>query len=340
MLRIDKPIREIALRRGTSPAQVPDELLRATEPYIVRGLASHWPLVDAARNSIDAADAYLRRFYEGATVGAMLGKPEIGGRFFYNHGLTGFNYYPAHARLDAVLDEMKGYRHNPHPAAIYVGSTDVDTVLPGLRQHNDIDLGKRDALASIWIGNQTRIAAHYDLPDNLAVVAAGRRRFTLFPPDQLANLYIGPLDFNPAGQPISLVDFAAPDYERFPRFREALQHAMSAELEPGDAIFIPSMWWHHVEALTPFNVLVNYWWRQSPVYMDTPTNALMLALLTMRELPAAQRLAWQEIFRHYIFEPSEANEAHLPPGARYALAPLDEHRARALRDTLLKRLDK
>jgi hypothetical protein len=270
----------------------------------------------------------------------MLGKPEIGGRFFYNQDLTGFNYYSARARLDAVLDEMKGYRDNPRPAAIYVGSTTIDTALPGLRRDNDIDLGGRDALASIWIGNQTRIAAHYDLPDNLAVVAAGRRRFTLFPPEQLANLYIGPLDFNPAGQAISLVDFAAPDYARFPRFREALRHAQVAELAPGDAIFIPSMWWHHVEALSPFNVLVNYWWRQSPDYMDTPTNSLMLALLTMRELPAEQRRAWQEIFRHYIFEPSAENEAHLPPHARHALAPLDEDRARALRGTLLKRINR
>jgi hypothetical protein len=340
MLPIDKPIREVELRGATLPATLPDELLRATEPWVVRGLAAHWPLVDAACSSIDAADAYLRRFDKGATVGAMLGKPEIGGRFFYNQDLTGFNYYSAHARLDAVLDEMKGYRDNPRPAAIYVGSTTIDTVLPGLRRDNDIDLGGRDALASIWIGNQTRIAAHYDLPDNLAVVAAGRRRFTLFPPEQLANLYIGPLDFNPAGQAISLVDFAAPDYERFPRFRDALGHAQVAELEPGDAIFIPSMWWHHVEALSPFNVLVNYWWRQSPEYMDTPTNALMLALLTMRELPPSQRRAWQEIFRHYIFEPGEENDAHLPPQARYALAPLDEDRARALRGTLVKRLNR
>jgi hypothetical protein len=336
MLPVDKSIREIGVQGG----KLPDELLRATTPYIVRGLAAHWPLVDAARSSIDAADAYLRRFYRDATVGAMLGKPEIGGRFFYNEDLTGFNYYSARARLDAVLDEMKGYRDNPRPAAIYVGSTTIDTALPGLRRDNDIDLGGRDALASIWIGNQTRIAAHYDLPDNLAVVAAGRRRFTLFPPEQLANLYVGPLDFNPAGQAISLVDFAAPDYARFPRFREALRHAQVAELAPGDAIFIPSMWWHHVEALAPFNVLVNYWWRQSPDYMDTPTNSLMLALLTMRELPAEQRRAWQEIFRHYIFEPSEENEAHLPPHARYALAPLDEDRARALRGTLLKRINR
>ena len=336
MLAIDKRIREIELRGPT----LPDELLRATEPYVVRGLAAHWPLVDAARSSIDAADGYLRRYYRDATVGAMLGKPEIQGRFFYNQDLTGFNYYSVRARLDAVLDEMKGYRDNPRPAAIYIGSTTIDTALPGLREHNDIDLNGREALASIWIGNQTRIAAHYDLPDNLAVVAAGRRRFTLFPPDQLANLYIGPLDFNPAGQAISLVDFAAPDHQRFPRFRDALKHAQVAELEPGDAIFIPSMWWHHVEALAAFNVLVNYWWRQTPDYMDTPTNALMLALLTMRELPTAQRQAWQEIFRHYIFEPDEANEAHLPPHARHALAPLDEDRARALRATLLQRINR
>lgn len=340
MLPIAKRVREVDAGGARPPASLSDALLRATEPYVVRGLAAHWPLVDAARSSIDAADGYLRRFYQGATVGAMLGKPEIAGRFFYNADLTGFNYYSAHARLDAVLDEMKGYRENPRPAAIYVGSTTVDTVLPGLRRDNDIDMGGRDALASIWIGNQTRIAAHYDLPDNLAVVAAGRRRFTLFPPEQLANLYVGPLDFNPAGQAISLVDFAAPDYDRFPRFREALQHALVAELEPGDAIFIPSMWWHHVEALTPFNVLVNYWWRQSPEYMDSPTNALMLALLTMRELPPAQRSAWQEVFRHYIFEPGEDSVAHLPPHARHALAPLDEDRARALRGTLLKRLNR
>src|SRR3546814_18893261 len=108
-------------------------------------------------------------------------------------------------------------------------------------------LGDRDPLASVWIGNRSRIPAHQDLPDNLACVAVGRRRVTLFPPDQLANLYIGPLDFTPAGQAISLVDFAAPDLARFPRFAEALRHAQVAELGPGDAVFIPRMWWRTEE---------------------------------------------------------------------------------------------
>ena len=92
-----------------------------------------------------------------------------------------------------------------------------------------------EQLASLWIGNRTRTAAHFDLPQNIACVISGRRRFTVFPIGQLPNLYVGPLDFTPAGQAISLVDFHAPDFERYPRFREALRHAQVAELEPGDA---------------------------------------------------------------------------------------------------------
>jgi hypothetical protein len=331
----DKRVRELQVGGA-----LPDELLRATTPYIVRGLAGGWPLVRAGLQAPEAADAYLRRFYGDATVTAMLGKPEIGGRFFYNDAVDGFNFLSVRARLDGVLDELQVQRGMERPGAIYVGSTTIDTALPGLRAENDIDLSGRDALASIWIGNRTRIPAHYDLPDNLAVVAAGHRRFTLFPPEQLANLYIGPIDFTPAGQAISMVDLAAPDLARFPRFAEAQRHALVAELGPGDAIFIPAMWWHNVEALDDFNVLVNYWWRQSPGWMDTPTNALMLAILTMRELPPEQRRAWQEIFRHYIFEPDEDSLAHIPANARYALSPLDDDKARILRGQLLKRINR
>jgi ribosomal protein L16 Arg81 hydroxylase len=270
----------------------------------------------------------------------MLGGPEIGGRIFYNEDLSGFNFASVHTRLDQVLMELARHSGNPRPPTIYVGSTTIETALPGFVEENPLDLGQRDALASIWIGNQSCIPAHYDLPDNLACVTAGRRRFTLFPPDQLKNLYVGPLDFTPAGQPISLVDLHQPDLARFPRFSEAMRHAQTAELAPGDAIFIPSMWWHHVEALECFNVLVNYWWRQSPAYMDTPANALMLSLLSIRDLPPDQLRAWQEIFRHYVFQADEQTAAHIPEGARRALGPMDDNAARMLRAQLLKKINR
>lgn len=337
MLPAAKPIREISgLRAGDLGA----EILASTEPVVLRGLVRDWPMVQAGLASPQAADAYLRRFYRDATVNAMLGAPEIDGRFGYNEDLTGFNFYPVRVRLDTVLAELEKHAQTEPAPTIYVGSTSIEGALPGFRGENDVDLKGREALASIWIGNHTVIAAHYDLPDNLACVAVGRRRFTLFTPGQQHNLYVGPLDFTPAGQAISLVDFARPDLERFPRFAQAMAHAQVAELEPGDALFIPSMWWHHVEALERFNVLVNYWWRQSPEWMDTPTNALMHALLSVRDLPPAQRRAWAELFRHYVFEADEETSAHIPPAARRMLGPIDDNAARAIRAQLLKRINR
>ncbi len=321
-------------------ASLPDSVLTSTEPLVLRGLARAWPIVAAARASQAAASSYLRRFYAGARVIAMLGLPEIEGRFFYNEDLSGFNFSSLQVKLDAILGELEDHRDDARPPAIYVGSTAVDNYLPGFRAENDLDLGGRDPLVSIWIGNRTRIAAHYDLPDNIACVAAGRRRFTLFPPAQLSNLYIGPLDFTPAGQAISLVDLHRPDLDKFPRFAEALAQAQVAELDAGDAIFIPSMWWHHVEALESFNILVNYWWRQSPGFMETPINALMHTLMTVRDLPPAQREAWRELFRHYVFDSDGSEAAHIMPSARRLLAPLDEEMARKLRVQLLNRMNR
>lgn len=335
-------VAEAIPEQRAEPGRVPDDLSMRAQPIVLRGVAAHWPLVHAAKTSAQAAVAYLQRFVAPAAPPAVatVGPPEIGGRIFYNADLSGFNVRQQAIPLGVVLDTLLKFSDYADPATIYVASTTIDTWLPGLNAENSLELQAPQPLASIWIGNRTRIAAHQDLPDNLACVAAGRRRVTLFPPDQLANLYVGPLDYTPAGQPISLVDFSAPDLERFPRFAQALEHAQVAELGPGDAVFIPSMWWHHMEGLDSFNVLVNYWWRLAPAWMDTPMNALMYALMTVRDLPPEQRVVWQEMFRHYVFEPSAATADHIPEPARRALSPLDEPRSRELRARLLQRLNR
>ena len=323
---------------GVDPQALPDTLLRSTEPVLLRGLVAHWPAAQAgARSGIQAA-AYLRQLWRGAMVGLLIGPPEIDGRFFYNHDLSGFNFRRETGRLDEVLDTLVQLAAVPRPPALYIGSTTVDTCLPGFQADNHLGFGPRNPLASVWLGNRSRIAAHFDLPDNLACVVAGRRRFTLFPPDAVDDLYVGPLDFTPAGQAISLVDFAQPDLARFPRFTQALARAQVAELGPGDAVFIPSLWWHHVEALESFNVLVNYWWRQSPEHMDSPMAALFLALMTVRDLPAVQRQAWRTLFEHYVFGADDHTAAHVPPPARGALAPMDDERSARLRAELIRRL--
>jgi hypothetical protein len=320
---------------------LPLDLLQQTQPVLLRGLVRHWPLVQAALQSDRQFCEYLRGFGANTKIGIWRGAPDIEGRFFYNADCSGFNFQREIGNFRALLDELLARAHEAQPPALYLGSTELEGSLPGLRHFNSLGFGQgQNPLVSLWLGNRARVAAHFDLPDNLACVVAGRRRFTLFPPDQVANLYVGPLDLTPAGQPISLVDVAHPDLARFPRFAKALEQAQTVELLPGDALFLPSQWWHAVESLAPVNALVNFWWRQSPAYMDTPMNTLMLALLSLRDLPPAQRQAWRALFDHYVFDADADTAAHVPANARGVLAPISEDRARQLRSVLLNRLNR
>ncbi len=296
------------------------DLMPLYQPAVLRGVARDWPAVQAARVSPYALADYLKRFDRGAVVEAFLGAPEIGGRFFYDETGRGMNFDRRPAPLGAALDELLRFVGHPEPPAIYVGSTPVAPVLPGFERANALDLLDEDIAPRLWIGNASIVQTHHDMSDNIAVVVGGRRRFTLFPPDQVGNLYVGPLDFTPAGRPISLVSLDDPDLERFPKFADALEQAQTAELEPGDAIYIPALWWHHVQAFGPLNMLVNYWWKPAEQPAGSPFDAFVHALRNVRRLPAPRRNAWRAFFEHYIFHANGDPAAHIPRGRQGVLA--------------------
>lgn len=323
---------------GISADSLSADMLKLSEPVIFRGLVKHWPLVNHGQQSAQQAQQYLQQFYNNKKVHTLIAPYKTNGRFFYTDDLSGFNFTKQNMVLTDVFKAIEQQHNSTTPDSYYVGSTSINHILPGFRNENDIDTLKNKPLVSIWLGNQSRIAAHYDIPDNIACVALGKRRFTLFPPDQLENLYIGPLDYTPAGQSASLVDFHQPNFKQHPKFREALVHAQVAELEAGDALFIPSMWWHHVEALSQFNVLINYWWRQVDIQLGAPIDALNHALLTIKDLPIEQRDAWRNIFEHYIFSATE--QTHIPKDKRGVLNPIDDNLARQLRALLVNKLNR
>ncbi|PKB14506.1 Cupin-like domain-containing protein [Novosphingobium kunmingense] len=323
-----------------APGALDARLRAADRPFIVRGLAADWPLVQAARAGADAACAYLVERARDRAFPVTIGTPGGGDRLFYDDLVTGMNFRSAQGPLAGILDGILANADKPDAPAIYLSSIDTEAYFQGLRQDNALPLGDRTPIESIWIGNRTRIAAHNDVPDNLAVCAAGRRRFTLFPPEQLGNLYIGPLENTPAGRAISMVDLRDPDFAKFPRFRAALDCAMVADLEPGDALFVPSLWWHHVEAFAPFNVLVNYWWRDAPAFLGKPEDALLHAILAVRDLPAADRERWRALFDHYVFDNGADVTRHLPDHARGILAPLTPDSAGQIRARLLRSLSR
>jgi hypothetical protein len=316
------------------------EVLAGGEPVVLRGLVSDWPAVAAARASHGTLLEYLRRFESGVLVDAVMTAPEFAGRIFYREGLDGFNFVRNRLPLSAVAEQALRYAGHAHAPAVAVQSAPIEESLPGFEQANPLPVADPSARPRIWLGNAVTTPTHLDEWFNIGCVVGGRRRFTLFPPEEISNLYIGPLDYAPTGAPMSLVQLHAPDFARFPRFRTALAAARGAELGPGDVLFIPPLWWHHVESLDSFNVLVNYWWHASgaPLGRDAGFDSLRHAILNLRTLPAPTRAAWRALFEHYVFgDPAEVT-GHIPPhrhGLLGQLAPADIER---LREQIAQRL--
>jgi len=310
------------------------EVLTSGEPAVLRGLVSDWPAVAAARSSADDLVAYLRQFDSGAPVDAIMTAPEIEGRIFYRDALNGFNFVRNRLPLTAIAAQALRYAGHARAPAVAVQSAPIAECAPGFAAANPLPLAHPSAQPRIWLGNALTTPTHLDEWFNVGCVVLGRRRFTLFPPAQIANLYVGPLDYAPTGAPMSLVQLHAPDFARFPRFREALAHARAAELAPGDGMFIPPLWWHNVESLDSLNVLVNYWWHASgaPLGSVSGYDSLLHAILNIRQLPEPARAAWRALFEHYVFGPQEPVSAHIPEprrGVLGRLAPADAERLQA-----------
>ncbi|GAA4768962.1 cupin-like domain-containing protein [Stakelama sediminis] len=324
--------------RSFADATALDAGLRdADRPFIVRSLVKDWPLVALGHESPRAVRRYLLDHARAMNFTVSVGPPGADGRMFYTDQM-GMNFRTLQAKLPEIFARMDAGENRPDANPVYLQSLDMHRFFDGLYDANHVDLGDRKTLDGIWIGTATRVAAHNDFPDNLACVAVGRRRFTLFPPEQFRNLYLGPIDNTPAGRAISMVDFHDPDFERFPRFREALDHAQVAEMEPGDALYIPSSWWHHVEGLSAFNVLVNFWWRDTPRWLGQPQNALNLAIMAIRDLPDAEKAYWRDLFDHYVFHNDGSVIDHIPEGTRGILDPMTAEGASRLRAFLLRQL--
>lgn len=317
-----------------------NQILPGNRPAILKGYVKHWRALALAEQSPAALCNYLQQFAQPTQVQAWYGEPGMQGRFFYSDDIIGRNFDTRHMAIAELFSDILATQDQPQARHIFAGGVNLSQHLPGLLAELPLGLiDNTNHLTSLWIGNRTRTAAHWDLPQNLACVIAGTRRFTLFPNHQIGNLYIGPIDNTLAGQPISLVDFANPDFTQFPRFKDAMAHAEVAELEAGDVLYMPSMWVHHVESLDNFGAMINFWWRAGPKHLPTPLFTLFHAFLTLREMPEQERQAWKVLFDQYIFAANGQENAHIPPAARGLLGEITPEMKQGLKNFIAQSLN-
>jgi len=333
-----QPVPEIA---RCDDATIQRDVLSQVKPVVLRGLVEHWPATRHGRTSPQAIIDYLRRLDNGGLVNAILMAPEAGGHLGYNADMSGFNFARNRVTVTSIGERILRYSTFAQAPAVAAQAARIDECLPGFVEENPLTLLGSSVRPRLWLGTTITTPAHVDETHNIACVVSGRRRFTLFPPEQIANLYIGPIDFTPTGAPVSLPSLTEPDFERFPRLREALRHAQVAELEPGDALYIPALWWHQVESLSSCNVLVNYWWHPIPgeaVGASPVFDCLLHCMLTLRRMPPEVRAGWRAVFEHYIFGPDAPLRDHIPPERHGVLGEITPELAERIRTQLLGRI--
>ncbi|QAY76409.1 cupin-like domain-containing protein [Sphingosinicella sp. BN140058] len=313
---------------------------RGNRPAVLRGLVDSWPLVVHGRRSPQAIVDYLTGFYNGSLVSTVTARPEVRGRLFYEDDARALNFAVSVEKMSSVLKGLLRQIDAPDPIGIAMQGVSAAEHLPGLEADHPMPLVPPGTGARLWIGNRVTVAPHFDVADNIACVVAGRRRFVLFPPEQLPNLYVGPFDLTPAGVPVSMVRFDDPDFDTHPRFRDALAAAQVAELGPGDALYIPYMWWHGVQSLDPLSILVNYWWNADAVSAQHPYGALLhAATLLYRDMPAEQRAIWRTMHDHYVFGVNGDPAAHLRPEHRDRHRPIAPAAVAGLKSALADLID-
>lgn len=121
-------------------------------------------------------------------------------------------------------------------------NTGLRPLLDEIRIFDEIlDNDNRRSKMFLWFGPAGTVTPlHHDALNVLLTQVVGSKLVTLIPSFEL------PLIYNHVGV-YSEVDLESPDYARYPLFQRTSR--MQVVLEPGQALFIPVGWWHHVRSL-------------------------------------------------------------------------------------------
>lgn len=159
------------------------------------------------------------------------------------------------------------FRKSPKEGPVqYLAQHDLFRQIPELRK--DISRPRLlDALkicphsidTKIWFGPEGTVSPlHYDKKENFLCQVIGWKRVVLVRPgdSEFVYPYEGEMMSN-----TSRLDLTTDiDTEEFPLAARA--HRQTVLIGPGEMLFIPYGWWHHVRSLTP-SISVSFWWNKT-----------------------------------------------------------------------------
>ncbi|KAF8639863.1 hypothetical protein AX17_001118 [Amanita inopinata Kibby_2008] len=127
---------------------------------------------------------------------------------------------------------------------------------------------------NLWIGNEkSSTSIHSDPYENIYTVVRGAKHFTLLPPTegQYLNEQWYPhatytrsskstLQLRPSPPDVLPVRWSSITDPCLPQALPPGAHPMHVSLFPGDTLYLPAGWWHHVRQGADVTIAINWWY--------------------------------------------------------------------------------
>ncbi len=225
---------EIPVLESVDPDQFYRDHYRINRPAVLRGLIDHWP---------------ARRLWSLDHVARALGQGQVRVQWNrasnrdYERKTDQHGAFQPYAEIDRRL-------RDPEPSNdFYVTANNADhnrqVFAPLYAEVGEMPelLAPGGATAGfIWIGPQGTVTPwHHDLTNNLLLQIVGRKRVRMVAP------YDTPLMRNDTH---CFSRWGSDDLLPGPA-RDGKPAVLECEIGPGDALFLPIGWWHHVDGLEP-----------------------------------------------------------------------------------------
>ncbi|MEZ6092354.1 MAG: cupin-like domain-containing protein [Pirellulaceae bacterium] len=226
---------QIPVREQIDPQTFLKEHIRANRPVLLRDMMRNWGAMD--RWNLE----FFRDLQTKSTVHIEQGNVMQGSTGFHK---TDFSQFIQRLIEEPDIDLSEGSSSKP-----YLSVFRIFDEFPQLRRDVDFSLLNQFKLkhsAVAWLGPAGTVTGyHIDWGDNILAQVHGRKCVHLASPDETSKMYVS-RKFD-QGTTISEVDLENYDRDRFPRFAEVNHHQII--LNPGEMLFIPRGWWHHVRSL-------------------------------------------------------------------------------------------
>ena len=209
-----------------------DAFRRAAVPVLLEGVTEEWP----GRTNLS-----LSRVRERFADRVVSGSLTEGGRIVSDvrSGLS-FEALPVGAYVEALErgERPEAYLHGP-------GETWLPELLDDVTPPPCYERASWRT-ARFWLSAPDMSSPlHHHAAENIFVQLMGRKRFRLYPP--AASPWLSSNPIRSALPNYSRFDAEYPDYDRVPLARAV--EPLETVLDAGDAIYLPSGWWHQVRSL-------------------------------------------------------------------------------------------